>query len=125
MQVAHPVGVGKQYAADAELLKREFIQADRIEPRQNQAIVERARPHGFASAAPCSIAIRKVQNLMQHVQRRPCEEERDQQSVLLDAKIHDSDGQQKSKRCIPPVPGPKTAIEKGVSDRGKEVWAAD
>src|ERR1700681_4588373 len=103
MQRPNPIRVGQNYAANVELPQRELIQTDRIETGQDQAVIQDARPRPLRDAAAFPVAIGKVNNLVQDVERSPSKEESDQQRVLFHAEVDHSYGQQKRQLRIPRI----------------------
>src|ERR1035441_903024 len=90
---AQEIGIGQNHAADQEQAERHFIQADGIEARHHEAVIQKARPGLFGYGGAGAVAIGEVDDLVQNVQRRPGEEEGDEGGVVIDPQNHDDDGE--------------------------------
>ena len=124
VQRAEKVREGKHHPSHVEHSQRDFVDADRVKSREDQSIIHIFRPGRLHHSTPRPVAVREIDDLVKHVQRRPTEEKRDQKRVMVDTEQDHENGKQQRHRRVARVPRPEVFVQEGVRERGKQVGAA-
>src|ERR1017187_5847240 len=125
MEGAQEIGIGQNHAADQEQAQGHFIEADGIEARQHQAVIEKAGPGLLGYGGAGAVAISEVDDLVQNVERRPGKEEGDEGGVVIHAEQNHDHREDEGKGDVGVMARAELAVEQRVSDGGEEVRSTD